>query len=97
MTHVFTIVDYRRNIRFLQGLDAGDVCALICLCHLYSKYTLRDVVDFRTFKITIHLSIIQPYSDYCAQIWGCLGQGLSDNIVYCILINKKWHEFLHIF
>ena len=23
MTHVFTIVDYRRNIRFLQGLDVG--------------------------------------------------------------------------
>ena len=25
MTHVFTMVDYRRNIRFLQGLDVGDV------------------------------------------------------------------------
>ena len=25
MTPVFTIVDYRRNIRFLQGLDVGDI------------------------------------------------------------------------
>ena len=34
---------------------------------------LRDTVEFNTL-ITIYQSIIQPYFDYCAQVWGCLGK-----------------------
>lgn len=40
---------------------------------------LRDIVDYRTL-ITIYLSIIQPHFDYCSQVWGCLGTGLSDKL-----------------
>ncbi len=38
---------------------------------------LRDILDYQTL-IKIYLSIIQPHFDYCSQIWGCLGKGLSD-------------------
>ena len=37
---------------------------------------LRDTVEFNTL-ITIYQSIIQPYFDYCAQVWGCLGKTLA--------------------
>ena len=37
---------------------------------------LRDTVEFNTL-ITIYQSIIQPYFDYCAQVWGCLGKTLN--------------------
>ena len=40
---------------------------------------LRDIVDYQTL-IVIYLSIIQPHFDYCSQIWGCLGKGLSDKL-----------------
>ena len=38
---------------------------------------VRDTVDFSTL-IVIYKSLIQPYFDYCAQIWGCLGATLSN-------------------
>ena len=34
---------------------------------------LREIVDYRTL-ITIYQSIIQPQSDYCLQVWDCLGR-----------------------
>ena len=37
---------------------------------------LRDTVEFNIL-ITIYQSIIQPYFDYCAQVWGCLGKTLA--------------------
>ena len=40
---------------------------------------LREIVDYRTL-ITIYQSIIQPHFDYCSQVWGCLGKGLSDKL-----------------
>ena len=40
---------------------------------------LQDIVDYQTL-IVIYLSIIQPHFDYCSQIWGCLGKGLSDKL-----------------
>ena len=40
---------------------------------------LRDTVEFNTL-ITIYQSIIQPYFDYCAQVWGCLGKTLAAKV-----------------
>jgi hypothetical protein len=40
---------------------------------------LRDTVEFNTL-ITIYQSIIQPYCDYCAQVWGCLGKTLAAKV-----------------
>ena len=40
---------------------------------------LRDIVDYQML-IIIYLSIIQPHFDYCSQVWGCLGKGLSDKL-----------------
>ena len=39
----------------------------------------RDMVDYQTLIVT-YLSIFQPHFDYCSQIWGCLGKGLSDKL-----------------
>ena len=36
---------------------------------------VREILDFDTL-IIIYQSIIQPYFDYCAQVWGCLGKAL---------------------
>ena len=36
---------------------------------------VREILDFDTL-IIIYQSIIQPYFDYCAQVWGCLGKTL---------------------
>ena len=43
---------------------------------LASLRQVRDTVDFSTL-IVIYKSLIQPYFDYCAQIWGCLGATLK--------------------
>ena len=40
---------------------------------------LRDTVEFNTL-IKIYQSIIQPYFDYCAQVWGCLGKTLAAKV-----------------
>ena len=40
---------------------------------------LQDILDYQTLIIT-YLSIIQPHFDYCSQVWGCLGKGLSDKL-----------------
>ena len=40
---------------------------------------LRDIVDYQTL-IMIYLSMSQPHFDYCSQVWGCLGKGLSDKL-----------------
>ena len=42
---------------------------------------LRDIglVDYNTL-IIIYKSIIQPHFDYCSQVWGCLGNVLSDKL-----------------
>ncbi len=37
---------------------------------------LRDTFEFNTL-IAIYQSIIQPYFDYFAQVWGCLGKTLA--------------------
>ena len=37
---------------------------------------VREILDFDTL-IIIYQSIIQPYFDYCAQVWGCLGKTLA--------------------
>ena len=44
----------------------------------YSR-RLRNTVEFNTL-ITIYQSIIQPYFDYCAQVWGCLGKTLAAKV-----------------
>ena len=46
---------------------------------LASLRQVRDTVDFPTL-IVIYKSLIQPYFDYCAQIWGCLGATLSNKV-----------------
>ena len=38
---------------------------------------LREIVDHNTL-ITVFKSIVQPYFDYCAQVWGSLGKTLSN-------------------
>jgi hypothetical protein len=40
---------------------------------------LRDTVEFNTL-ITIYQTIIQPYFDYCAQVWGCLWKTLAAKV-----------------
>ena len=40
---------------------------------------IREIVDFDTL-IIIYQSIIQPYFDYCAQVWGCLGKTLAAKV-----------------
>jgi hypothetical protein len=40
---------------------------------------LRDTVEFNIL-ITIYQSIIQPYFDYCAQVWGCPGETLAAKV-----------------
>ena len=40
---------------------------------------LRDTVEFNTL-ITIYQFIIQPYFDYCAQVWGCLRKTLAAKV-----------------
>ncbi len=40
---------------------------------------LRDTVEFNILT-TINQSIIQPYFDYCAQVWGCLGKTLATKL-----------------
>jgi hypothetical protein len=55
--------------------------------HLSKKVTsghvilrlLRDTVEFNTL-ITIYQPIIQPYFDYCARVWGCLGKTLAAKV-----------------
>ena len=49
--------------------------------HIFKKVALglailrkvREILDFDTL-IIIYQSIIQPFFDYCAQVWGCLGK-----------------------
>ena len=55
---------------------------LVYIRYLWSQHlnaTARYIVDYQTL-ITIYLSIIQPHFDYCSQVWGCLGKGLSDKL-----------------
>ena len=40
---------------------------------------VRDTVDFSTLIVT-YKSLIQPYFDYCAEIWGCLVATLSNKV-----------------
>ena len=40
---------------------------------------VREILDFDTL-IIIYQSIIQPYFDYCAQVWGCLGKTLAAKV-----------------
>ena len=40
---------------------------------------LRDVVEFNTLMI-IYQSVVQPYFEYCAQVWGCLGKILAEKV-----------------
>lgn len=40
---------------------------------------LRDTIEYNSL-IIIYQSIIQPYFDYCAQVWGCLGKTLADKL-----------------
>lgn len=42
-------------------------------------WRLGEIVDFGKL-LTIYQSIIQPHFDYCWQVWGCLGKGLSDKL-----------------
>ena len=46
---------------------------------LASLRQVRDMVDFSTL-IVIYKSLIKPYFDYCAQIWGCIGVTLSNKV-----------------
>ena len=46
---------------------------------LASLRQVRDTVDF-SILIIIYKSLIQPYFDYCAQIWGCLGATLLNKL-----------------
>ena len=46
---------------------------------LASLRQVRDTVDF-SILIVIYKSLIQPYFDYCAQIWDCLGATLSNKV-----------------
>ena len=40
---------------------------------------VRDTVDFSTL-VVMYKSLIQPFFDYCAQIWGCLGGTLLNKL-----------------
>ena len=40
---------------------------------------LRDLVEFNTLMI-IYQSVVQPYFEYCAQVWGCLGKILAEKV-----------------
>ena len=51
----------------------------------------RDTVDFSTLMI-IYKSLIQPYFDCCAQMWGCLGATLSNKLQK--LQNRAFHIVL---
>ena len=55
---------------------------------LASLRQVRDTVDVYTL-IVIYESLIQPYFDYCAQIWGCLGATLH----YQKLQNRAFRIF----
>ena len=64
-----------------------DHITTIVTAALASLRQVRDTVDFSTL-IIIYKSLIQPYIDYCAQIWVYLGATLSN-----ILLKRQNRAF----
>jgi hypothetical protein len=64
---------------------------------LYVLRRLRDFVDVRTL-VTVYKTLIQPYFDYCSQVWGCLGITLQNQLQRlqnraARIITKRGYEF----